>query len=357
MANQIKIIKELLNSKDIISPHQLFCGLNLSEQDFISIGNILETSRKETIKKYIAIRNIANSIIQKDGILQGVYYCETDKPELTLIFKDKNPLNWARRKKTADEKAKKALNEKEEYEKKAKEEAAEKKAKGAENNNETNEISPGFTEEKFPKKISKKDEKIDTALKEVEQLEKEQKEYQDKYKDILDEIDSFNISEVIKINNGQATSSKDDYDSRLPSLTINEQFLDYLLNSTNLGSDLDIALVTNYTEELKQFKAALEAGILYPDFDTTDFTGTLGIQSKHQGLTILKQNNSMTIPSDFGKITVYLNVSALWHNLKLVYTADDNDYQISSSLDNYGRVVNRGFVHKALLPEPYRKNK
>ncbi|MDE6292906.1 MAG: hypothetical protein K2L98_04415, partial [Bacilli bacterium] len=328
------------------------------------IGNILETSHKETIKKYIAIRNIGNSIIKKDGILQGIHYRETDKPELVLIFKDKNPLNWARRKKAADEKAKKALKEKEEVEqkireeeeKKAKEEAAKKKAAGEETSKETNETSPDLIEENLAK-ISKKEEKIKSTLEEVEQLEREQKEYQDKYKDILEEIDSFDIAEVIKINNGEATSSKDDYDSRLPALTINEQILDYLLNSTNLGSDLDIALVTNYTEELKLFKNALESGILYPDFDTTDFTGTLSIQSKHQGLTILKQNNSMTIPSDFGKITVYLNFYTLWHNLKLVYTADNDEYNISSSLDNYRRVVNRGFVHKALLPEPYRKNK
>lgn len=354
MAKDIKILKELLNSKDIIYPHQLFYGLNMSESDFLSIGSLLEKSHEETIKKYITIRNIGNSIIQKNGIIQGIYYRETDIPELVLIFRDKNPLNWAKRKKAADEKVKKAQKDKKDTEKKANENAIEKASEDAQDN-ENSQPNPQLSAKDLDK-INEKEQKVASAFEEVQQLEKEQKEYQEKYKDVLAEIASYDITEKIKINNGEAVFNTDDYDCRFPAITINEQILDYLLNSTNLGSDLDIALVSTYVDELKQFKAALEAGTLYPDFYAKDYTGTLGIQSRHRGLTILKPNNSMTIPSDFGKITVYLNADTFWHVFKLVYTADDNDYDISSDLNNCGEIINRGFVHKALLPEPYRKN-
>ncbi len=355
MAKDIKILKELLNSKDIIYPHQLFYGLNMSENDFISIGELLEKSREETTKKFITIRNIGNSIIQKNGIVQGIYYRETDIPELVLIFRSQNPLNWERRKMDADEKVKKAQKEKKDTEKKANENALEKAQEEAKDN-ENAPVNPTLSDKDLDK-IDEKVKKVAAASEAVAQLEKEQKEYQEKYKDILAEIASYDINEKIKIRNGEAVFDTDDYDSRLPAITINEQILDYLLNSTNLGSDLDIALVGTYVDELKQFKAALESGILYPDFYAKDYTGTLGIQSKHRGLTILKPNNSMTIPSDFGKIKVYLNSDSFWHSFKLVYTADDNDYDLTADFNHSGRIINRGFIHKALLPEPYRNNK
>ncbi len=309
MSKNTTAIKKMLNSKDIIYPHKLFTGLNLSEDDFINLFNLFEIDRFETTQKFIHMRNIANSIIKKDGLLQGVHYRETDRPELMLIFKKDCPVGWNER----------------HYKASHKDDEKTADGKGV----------------------------IDSQ--EVEKLNIEKAEYCERYKDILEEVDSFDLSKSLRINNGKATPVISNSDTLYPVYIINEDILDYLLNSTNLGSSLEIALINNYLEELEQFKAILEAGILYPDFTVTDYTGALIIRSFHKDFTALKENNSMNIPEDFGKINVGINGNDSLSVLAIDYWASSDEYKISSTFNNDNRLLERTFIHKALLPEPYQK--
>lgn len=305
MTKASRTIKKILNSKDIIYPHQLFRGLNLSEDDFLSLLEIFEKSRLETIQKYINIRNIGNSIIQKDGMLQGIYYRETARPELSLLFKSSTPVDWNKRNCEAHSEDGKEI--------------------------------------------------VDSEA--INALAEEKRLYQERNKDTLDEIASFNLPNYIRTSkNGNIITQKgDQYDNIYPAYVINEEVLEYLLNSVNLGSNLDIALVRDYLDELQQFQSCLDAGFFYPDFYAIDYTGNLSIKSKHDGFIALKPNNSMNIPSEFGKITVYFNNPKGWNFLSIDYTASNDKYEISSDLRNRYLAPERAFVHKTLLPEPYQK--
>lgn len=311
MTKETRTMKKMLNSKDIIYPHQLFPGLNLTEDDFLSLNEIFKINRQETIQKFIHIRNIGNSIIQKDGFLQGIYYSELERPKLTLIFKNHMPVDWHKRKFAAENKGAKSSEDE----------------KGA----------------------------IDTEA--VNALLDEKMAYEEKNKDILEQIERFDLSQHVRTNkNGIIINEKNDnYDNIYPACVLNEEILEYLLNATNLGSELDIALVKDYLDELKQFKSAIEEGIFYPDFTTTDYTGTLSIKSKHTGFVALKPNNSLNIPSSFGEINVYFNNPNGWKYLKIDYKASNDEYTISSVFNNDHRTPFRSFVHRPLLPKPYQK--
>ncbi|MDE5630613.1 MAG: hypothetical protein K2I70_03335 [Bacilli bacterium] len=311
MTKQARIMKEILNSKDIIQPHQLFSGLNLTKDDFLNLNELFEISRRETVQKFIQIRNIGNSIIQKDGFLQGICYSELEGPKLTLVFKNDMPPDWHKRLYKAQ-------------------------------NIGANTSSDG---------------KGSTDQNAVNLLRDEQNEYKMKNKEILEQIERFALSVYIRTNKyGKLIDQKNDqYDNVYPTCSINYEFLDYLLNAANLGSELDIALVRNYKDELKQFKEGIDAGFFYPDFKTIDYTGTISIQSRHTGIFALKPNNSLNIPSSFGQINVYFNNPNGWKFLKIDYDASTDRYDISSDFKNDARACSRIFVHKPLLPEAYQK--
>lgn len=278
MSKNSKILKRILNSEDIIYPHQLYRGLNLSEDDFISLRDIFKTCHLKALEKYRHIRNIGNKIIAKDGLLQGISYCETSGPELKLLFKKDKPLDYDR------------------------------KLKETKDHNKRNELQ----------------EEINT--------------YRIKNKDILAQIDSFKIEE---------------HDFGFPSYTINQFVINYLLNAVDLASDLDLIITREYLDELTMFNDCLKNGIFYPDFNTVDYTGILKISSEHT-YTSLSQDNTVVMPTNFGTITVYLDKSG-WSSFKIVYKCADDTCKLYTDINikDRKRIPDRGFVHKALLPEQY----
>lgn len=315
MSKNSKILKDILNSKDIIYPHELYRGLCLTEDDFICLEDLFEKCRRENLEKYLRIRNIGNSIIAKDSFLQGIAYREINGPELKLLFKNEYPLDWNR------------YHELEQEIKKM---------------------------EKMKKSI--KDAKMRHAIDERNEMNVKLVAFNEKNKDILSQINSFNIDDLVYIKDGEI-SSKEDYDSTFPAYTINEDVLYYLLNAVNLGSSLDIAIAREYFEELTAFQESLDAGLFYKDFSTVDYTGTLHIETIHDYYTALKPNNCIQPTPNFGKVIVDFDQDFTLHCFNICYTCYNGSCYIQTDLSNKEKILERGFVHKALLPERYQQKK
>ena len=223
MSKKMKVLKEIINSKEIIYPHQhqAYRGLNLHEEDFINFRDLFEICRSETYNKYAHIRDIGNNIIAKEGPIRGIEYTEKGNPELTLLFKE------------------------------------------------------------------------------------------------------------------------DEY-------SINEKNVNDLLDSTNFTSDLEYAIAMEYLEELKMFKECLEDGIFYPDINALDYTGSLQIDSHHKYYSS-SQDTTLFVPSNFGIVNVYLNNVVPF--VKINYVCALDKWWTQSTINNADRLLDRGFVHKALLPD------
>ncbi len=310
MSKTSKSIKAILSSKDILLPNEQFPGISLKEEDFISFEDLFEISRQETLKKYITLRDIANKMIAKDGIIQGIAYSETDRPQLYLLFKGNYPLGY--------------LSELQEFNKNIKEYSGEKTEIHTNNgayfvNNE-----------------------LDKAL----------KEYQSQYAEVLERIQGFNIPYKIATINGKIAKGNNEYDEKFPCYAIDEQMLGYLLNSSKISSPLELEVAKEYYDELCRYQEAIECGILYPDFDTVDYTGSLRIASRHDGLVIYEQSNVVEIPKNFGRICVYLPNNS-FRSLVVDYYGYNDTIDITSDIKNAEEISTRGFAHKALLPKAY----
>lgn len=279
MTKASKSLKAILENPDILYPDEQFPGIVLKREDFININEILEISYQETLKKYILLRDIANSIAKKNGILSGLVYDETDGLNLSLLL----------------------LNTK------------------------------NITDAK---------------------------------KELASRIDAYNIKNHIWTRAGEIIAKEDkdqkegeptSADCKYPVFNISEEILFHLLNSTNLTSELEYEIAHDYFEELSKYQEGIDSGILYPDFFARDYTGNLIISSEHSKLLFQRQKDTIDIPSKFGHINLYLT-NAGENNFTLNYHASDQNYTISGPYWNKPRILTRGFVHRGLLPKPYRKN-
>lgn len=278
MTKASRSLKTILENPDILYPDEQFPGIVLEREDFINIDQILEISYQETLKKYIAIRDIANKIAKKKGILKGLVYDETDGLNLTLLLQASN------------------INSEE-------------------------------------------------------------------LKELASKISRYDINDYIWTKNGKIVSKDipknknitDVRDYEYPTFNISEEILYHLLNSTNLTSELEYEIAHDYMEELTQYQEAIDSGILYPDFSARDYTGNLIISSEHNKLLFERQKDTIDIPSKFGHINLYLTNSG-GSPFTLNYHASDQKYTIEGSYWNKTRILTRGFVHRDLLPKPYRKN-
>lgn len=81
-----KRLKEILNSKTILTPNQQFKYLGLNNDDFITFNELCDISREESLAKLYALRNFCNIKLVKDGYLKGIAYQEKIRPVLTLLF-------------------------------------------------------------------------------------------------------------------------------------------------------------------------------------------------------------------------------------------------------------------------------
>lgn len=346
MENVKKIIDKIVNNPDILYPADQFPGIILDSDDFISFRDFLELSRQETVKKYTTLRDIANSIIKKDGLLQGIAYSEYGNPNLTLLFRAKKPLGYQKRYNKIKEKTQEEVE-------------TEIIVDGFNNSKDKNpqtEVTQEYTDARDKLKTLG-DQRTNGIL----NLEHELKDYQEKYKEHLDLIADYHSPIVVHTNKGAIVYANDEdqtYDESFAAYNITEDILDYLLNASNLTSDIEMEFVREYYEELTRYKEALESGVLYPDFAVTDYTGHFNIETNHTRLCIFKQENAINIPKKFGEITICLYNPSLWNdaNFSLTYHANDDNYKIKSSLypKETENMMERGFIHKALLPERYR---
>lgn len=81
-----KRIREIINSKTILTPSQQFKTLGLNDDDFISFSELCEISRQETLEKLYALRELCNVDKPEYDIIKGIAYSEKIRPVLTLLF-------------------------------------------------------------------------------------------------------------------------------------------------------------------------------------------------------------------------------------------------------------------------------
>lgn len=78
--------KDVLNNPTI--PRFYFKGLALDDSEFIALRDLIELEKKEVYAKLLKLRDISNSMIEKDAEVIGVEYDEKDGPKLTIMFSD-----------------------------------------------------------------------------------------------------------------------------------------------------------------------------------------------------------------------------------------------------------------------------
>ncbi len=76
--------REVLNNPTI--PRFYFKGLGLEDSDFITLRDLIELEKKEVYAKLLRLRDISNSMIDKDSYIDGVQYSEDGEPRLNLLL-------------------------------------------------------------------------------------------------------------------------------------------------------------------------------------------------------------------------------------------------------------------------------
>lgn len=343
-----KKIKLMINNPDVLHPSNQFPGIVLEKDEFITFNEFLELSRQETVKKYTTLRDIANTMIKKDGIIQGVAYSEDKGTHLTLLFRNDKPLDYQAKLEKIEEKTEEEL----EYE-----------SIRDKFDQEPEKQHTQHTKEEVNKVVEARD-----KLRTIEavrnngklNLEDELKEYRAKYKEYLELIKEYSSPLYVRARDGLVVPSiNDQSENYFAAYDITEDILYYLLNASNLTSDIEIEFVREYYNELMRYKEAIDNGILYPDFDVCDYTGDFNISTNHTRFFIYKPENALNIPTSFGLVKIHLYNPSLMSDVSysLTYNARNDSSDIKSSLgqQEMRAMLNRGFIHKALLPEAYRK--
>ncbi len=81
-----KHFKQILKNNTILTPEQIFTNLGIDNKDFITFDELCSLSRKETLKKLYALRDMCNLDFAKYDLIDGLAYEEGTRPTLTLLF-------------------------------------------------------------------------------------------------------------------------------------------------------------------------------------------------------------------------------------------------------------------------------
>lgn len=87
LKDEIRLSK-ILGSKTILTPNQQFKYLGLNNADFITFNELCDISRKESLAKLYALRDICNHDRNKGDFnyITKIAYQERTRPVLTLLF-------------------------------------------------------------------------------------------------------------------------------------------------------------------------------------------------------------------------------------------------------------------------------
>ena len=78
--------KQILKNDTILTPEQIFTNLGIDNGDFITFDELCNLSRKETLKKLYALRDMCNLDFANYDLIDGIAYEEGTRPNLTLLF-------------------------------------------------------------------------------------------------------------------------------------------------------------------------------------------------------------------------------------------------------------------------------
>lgn len=81
-----KRLKQILKNDTILTPEQIFNTLGIDNKDFITFNELCDISRKETLKKLYALRDMCNLDFANYDLVEGIAYAEKTRPILTLLF-------------------------------------------------------------------------------------------------------------------------------------------------------------------------------------------------------------------------------------------------------------------------------
>ncbi|MDE6292907.1 MAG: hypothetical protein K2L98_04420 [Bacilli bacterium] len=79
-------LKQILKNNTILTPEQIFTNLCVDDKDFITFNELCDISRKETLKKLYALRDMCNLDFANYDLVEGIAYEEKTRPILTLLF-------------------------------------------------------------------------------------------------------------------------------------------------------------------------------------------------------------------------------------------------------------------------------
>ncbi|MDE5630612.1 MAG: hypothetical protein K2I70_03330, partial [Bacilli bacterium] len=69
-------LRQILSSKTILTPNQQFKTLLLDDKDFITFNQLCDISRKETLEKLYALRDLCNIEKPDYNLIKGIAYSE-----------------------------------------------------------------------------------------------------------------------------------------------------------------------------------------------------------------------------------------------------------------------------------------
>lgn len=142
----------------------------------------------------------------------------------------------------------------------------------------------------------------------------------------------------------------------VPAYSIDPVTLNRLLTTKKTNSQIDTYLIKNQRELLELYKEYLDNKVFYGDFITCDSTGNVSISSKHEDYLAIGKIDSLIIPNNFGEINMHYNPSYL-SSFNQTYSAQTERVTNANKEPVGSYLGERVFIHKALLPENYRKAK
>lgn len=142
----------------------------------------------------------------------------------------------------------------------------------------------------------------------------------------------------------------------VPAYSIDPDTLNRLLTTKKTNSQIDTYLIKNQRELLELYKEYLDNKVFYGDFITCDSTGNVSISSKHEDYLAIGKIDSLIIPNNFGEINMHYNPSYL-SSFNQTYSAQTERVTNANKEPVGSYLGERVFIHKALLPENYRKAK
>ncbi len=142
----------------------------------------------------------------------------------------------------------------------------------------------------------------------------------------------------------------------VPAYSIDPDTLNRLLTTKKTNSQIDTYLIKNQRELLELYKEYLDNKVFYGDFITCDSTGNVSISSKHEDYLAIGKIDSLIIPNNFGEINMHYNPSYL-SSFNQTYSAQTERVTNTNNEPGGSYLGERVFIHKALLPENYRKTK